>query len=254
MEPAGWQMDSEDAVVRQQPGPLSFSGVQQAGPLSFSGGRVAPGLERLAPLDRLLVQQQLEMFEVFTGWETNNRYTVRTAEDAEPLFRAVERTSCWLRWCCGRLRPFRLRVLDAQQRDVLQLSRPLRCQGCCCACCQQRLEVYADGQLVGEVREQSSCLRPRLTVHRPAGEHVLTVSGPLCPSACCGDVQFAIQSADGTQQVGSITKRWGGLVKEVLTDADTLEVSFPVNLETSLKAALLGALFLIDFMFFERKR
>jgi len=41
-------------------------------------------------------------------------------------------------------------------------------------------------------------------------------------------------------------------MREMFTDADNLGVSFPVDLDVRLKAVLIGAVFLIDFMFFEQ--
>ncbi|KAI8484103.1 Phospholipid scramblase 3 [Branchiostoma belcheri] len=53
-------------------------------------------------------------------------------------------------------------------------------------------------------------------------------------------------------QVGKISKQWSGLLKEAFTDADNLGIQFPMDLDVKVKATLLGALFLIDFMFFEQ--
>ena len=46
-------------------------------------------------------------------------------------------------------------------------------------------------------------------------------------------------------QIGEIRKAWSGLVKEAYTDADNFGVSFPLDLDVHLKAALLGCVFLI---------
>ncbi len=62
---------------------------------------------------------------------------------------------------------------------------------------------------------------------------------------------FKVLSADGEQEVGEICKLWSGFVKEAFTDADNFGVTFPPNLDVRIKATLLGAVFLIDFMFFE---
>jgi hypothetical protein len=45
-------------------------------------------------------------------------------------------------------------------------------------------------------------------------------------------------------------------VKEAFTDADNfgVGVSFPLDLDVKVKATLLGAVFLIDFMFFEKSQ
>ena len=52
-------------------------------------------------------------------------------------------------------------------------------------------------------------------------------------------------------QVGKISKRRSGVLKEAFTDADNFGISFPMDLDVKIKATLLGAVFLIDFMFFE---
>jgi len=68
----------------------------------------------------------------------------------------------------------------------------------------------------------------------------------------CGDVEFQVLSRDGAVQVGKITKQWAGLLREAFTDADHFGVTFPMDLDVNIKAVLLGATFLIDFMFFEK--
>ena len=63
---------------------------------------------------------------------------------------------------------------------------------------------------------------------------------------------FQIFNRDGIQ-IGNISKEWMGCCTETFTDADTFKINFPVDLDVKMKATLLGALFLIDFMFFENK-
>lgn len=38
-----------------------------------------PGLEYLTLVDQLLVKQKVELLEAFTGFETNNKYTIKNA-------------------------------------------------------------------------------------------------------------------------------------------------------------------------------
>ncbi len=52
--------------------------------------------------------------------------------------------------------------------------------------------------------------------------------------------------------MGKISKQWSGLAREAFTDSDNFGVSFPQDLDVRMKAVLLGAVFLIDFMFFEK--
>lgn len=46
-------------------------------------------------------------------------------------------------------------------------------------------------------------------------------------------------------EVGKITREWSGLSKMLLTDADNFSIKFPIDLDVRMKAALLGACFLI---------
>jgi len=76
----------------------------------------------------------------------------------------------------------------------------------------------------------------------------------LCTYSVCGSVEFQILSRDGGTQVGKISKKWSGLLREAFTDADNFGISFPVDLDVRMKAVMLGACFLIDFMFFEKSQ
>lgn len=38
-----------------------------------------PGLEYLTQVDQLLVKQKVELLEAFTGYETNNQYTIKNS-------------------------------------------------------------------------------------------------------------------------------------------------------------------------------
>lgn len=68
------------------------------------------------------------------------------------------------------------------------------------------------------------------------------------------DFIFATQlkSLDEESVVGKISKQWSGFVREAFTDADNFGIQFPLDLDVKMKAVMLGACFLIDFMFFER--
>ena len=53
----------------------------------------------------------------------------------------------------------------------------------------------------------------------------------LITSLCAGTT-MQILSADGTQEVGKITKQWSGLAKEFFTDAD----NFGIQCESVVKS------------------
>ncbi|KAI0214967.1 hypothetical protein LSAT2_032978 [Lamellibrachia satsuma] len=66
-------------------------------------------------------------------------------------------------------------------------------------------------------------------------------------------VENIVNYADGTQ-AGMISKQYSGLVKEAFTTADNFSVQFAMNMDPKIKATLLGAVFLLDFLYFEKKK
>ncbi|XP_034852306.1 phospholipid scramblase 1 isoform X2 [Mirounga leonina] len=157
-----------------------------------------PGLEYLSQIDQILIHQQIELLEVLTGFETNNRYEIKNSF-GQRIYFAAEDTDFCTRNCCGASRPFTMRILDNMGQEVITLERPLKCDSCCFPCCLQE-----------------------------------------------------IKSLDEENVVGKISKQWTGFMREAFTDADNFGIQFPLDLDVKMKAVMLGACFLIDFMFFEK--
>ncbi|KAL1437205.1 hypothetical protein MTO96_049187 [Rhipicephalus appendiculatus] len=147
---------------------------------------------------------------------------------------------------------------DAQSVDPLATllcvsCGPLRCVHCLCFCCLQNLEVQAPpGTVIGRVRQHWSICYPAFGIYDPSGNMTLRILGPCCTSSmpCCCTVQFTVKSANGVE-IGKIEKQWGGVVKEGFTDADTFFVTFPMDLDVNMKASLMAATMLVDYMFYE---
>nr|XP_044992435.1 phospholipid scramblase 1-like isoform X2 [Jaculus jaculus] len=204
-----------------------------------------PGLEYLTQIDQILVHQQIELLEVLTGFETNNKYEIKNSL-GQRIYFAVEDTDCCTRNCCGPLRPFTLRILDNLGQEVMTLERPLRCGSCCFPCCLQEIEIQAPpGVPVGYVTQTWHPCLPKFTLQNEKREDVLKVGGPCVVCSCCSDVDFQIKSLDEESIVGKISKHWSGLVREAFTDADNFGIQFPLNLDVKMKAVMLGACFLI---------
>lgn len=246
--------------ISQQPG-VNYSGQSGTVVVQLPGANVGqmpaaipncpPGLEYLTQIDQVIIKQKKELLEILTGCEFKNKYHVYNTV-GQQIFFVQEDTDCLTRQCCGPLRPFDIKVTDNYEREVIRLVRPLRCQGCCCPCCLQVLEVQSPpGQVIGYVKERWTCCYPKFDLENANEELLLTISGPLCPCKCCADVEFNIMSADGSTPVGKVSKQWMGAFTEMFTDADNFSVTFPMDLDVKAKAVVFGATFLIDFMFFE---
>ncbi|KAM3967721.1 phospholipid scramblase 1 isoform 2-T2 [Aphomia sociella] len=211
-----------------------------------------PGLEYLSLIDQLLVRQKVELLEAFVGFETNNKYAIMNSVGQKVYF-AVEDNDCCTRNCCGPLRPFDMKVYDNFRNEVIHLRRPLACDSCWCPCWLQSMEVTAPpGTVIGSIEQEWSICKPCYVIKDAVGDVVLRIKGPVCTFSLCGDVKFYVYSKDGETKVGKITKKWSGLAREAFTDADYFGISFPMDLDVKIKAVLLGACFLIDFMFFEK--
>lgn len=220
-----------------------------------------PGLEYLTQIDQILVNQQIELLELVTNFETENTYRIRNTLGQQVYF-AKEESTVFQRQCCGPGRAFSMSITDNSQREVIHLERPQRvywnCSGlvcyCCCSCClPHRIEVQSPpGTVVGYVKQDPlGILHPWFYIQNAEEETVLRMKGPALGCSCYSDANFFVLSADGTQEVGKISKQWGGLAKEYFTDADNFGIQFPMDLDVKMKAVMVGACFLIDFMFFE---
>ncbi|GFS84554.1 phospholipid scramblase 1 [Nephila pilipes] len=208
------------------------------------------GLEYLTMIDQLLVHQKSDNLEASLSFETKNKYTIKN-NLGQKVYTAKEDTGCCTRNCCGSARPFDIIIKDNAFFEIMHLKRDLRCSSCCCPCCLQLLEVSAPpGRVFGRVVQEWSILTPKFRIENASGETVLRIEGPCCTFSICSDVELEVLSTNGVK-VGKITKQWSGLLREAFTDADYFGITFPVDLDVQTKAILLGALFLIDYMFFE---
>uniref|UniRef100_A0A8C6SWH9 Phospholipid scramblase n=1 Tax=Neogobius melanostomus TaxID=47308 RepID=A0A8C6SWH9_9GOBI len=210
-----------------------------------------PGLEYLTTVDQLLIKQKVEVVEALVGFESNNKYEVRNTM-GQNVFYAVEENDCLSRQCCGPMRPFTIHVLDNFGQEIITVMRPLKCMSCFFPCCLQELEVQAPpGNTVGYITQQWHPMSPKFTVENELKEPVLKINGPFCGWSCLPDVDFEIITMDDISKIGKISKQWSGLLREAFTDADNFGIQFPMDLDVRMKAVMIGACFLIDFMFFE---
>ncbi|XP_032081081.1 phospholipid scramblase 1-like isoform X1 [Thamnophis elegans] len=211
------------------------------------------GLEYFSQLDQITVEQQIELMEMISGFETCNKYEVKNAMGHWIYFAAEENDDFNLN-CYGPLRSFTIKLFDSTNQPVMQLSREFHCSSCCCPCicCLQELEVQAPlGNIIGYVKQNWHPCLPKFTIQNEARENVLKITSPCVACQCYQDVNFEVKTVDGKSTIGNIVKKWTGLAREVATDASIFQIHFPMDLDINMKAVIMGASFLMDFMFFE---
>uniref|UniRef100_A0A452UK52 Phospholipid scramblase n=1 Tax=Ursus maritimus TaxID=29073 RepID=A0A452UK52_URSMA len=121
-------------------------------------------------------------------------------------------------------------------------------------CLPLQMEVQAPpGTTIGHVLQTWHPFLPKFSIQDADRRTVLRVVGPCWTCGCGTDTNFEVKTPDESRSVGRISKQWGGLLREALTDADDFGLQFPLDLDVRVKAVLLGATFLIDYIFFEKR-
>eukprot|EP00112_Aurelia_sp_Birch-Aquarium-sp1_P000105 Seg1008.8 transcript_id=Seg1008.8/GoldUCD/mRNA.D3Y31 product="Phospholipid scramblase 2" protein_id=Seg1008.8/GoldUCD/D3Y31 len=214
-----------------------------------------PGLEQLAVMPEIFIQQRLSWMEICCGCEANQKYDITHPETGKMLYQAIEDTSCCTRAWCGPARPLEMDLNDHTGKSVLHLTRPFHCaSGLGCPPCMDEFIVsLPSGQTLGSVRQQFTWCTPLLHIFDANGDAIFKVKGPCWHCKCCEEVPFKIYSMGETTECGVIAKRWTGAAKELCTDVDNFRIAFPTNLEVRMRAVLVAACFCIDLLFFENQ-
>ncbi|XP_046362053.1 phospholipid scramblase 1-like isoform X1 [Haliotis rufescens] len=220
-----------------------------------------PGLEYLSQLDQILIEQQVNLIEVLLSWECNNKYRVMNSM-SQQCYYAAEKSGTFMRQCCGSDRAFTIHIVDNIGQEVLRMRRDFKCCGGCCWCADADCAAHevivetAKGEPLGYVRQLPSKWKGHYGILDSRRNQLMEIWGPCCgcQGLCCtDDVEFPVQSMKDGAVVSKISKQWGGAVREIFTDAEKFSVTFPQDLDVKVKATLMGAVFLIHFMYYEEE-
>ncbi|EFX80806.1 hypothetical protein DAPPUDRAFT_318260 [Daphnia pulex] len=202
-----------------------------------------PGLEQLIEADEVVVQNTNEVLKKVSCLENNNKYVVKNSVDHK-IFSTVEDSGCCSRfWCCSNTRSLELKIINNFGNEVIHLNRPLACACYLCACCLypcclQKMKVSAPpGNVIGTI-EQEWSIFPRFKVKDVSGNVVLKIK-----------VRAERVTAE-LKKLEVFRKKRARLSKGI----DNFGITFPMELDAKMKAVLLSACFLIDFLYFESDR
>lgn len=244
-----------------QPGMMGMAGIPggNAAPVVWmpkpaQASGCPPGLEYLTQIDQILVKQQIDIMELITNWEQENKYRLLNTAGQQIYFAKEESDTCQ-RQCCRAARSFTMHITDNAGMEVIRLQREFKCSSPCFACldcCAHIVAIEAPvGQTIGYVKQKCG-LVPKYSILDAEHVEIMVIEGPCCMCPCT-DVDFNITSAkDGVSDCGKITKQWGHAMQELFTSADNFGIQFPMDLDVKVKAVMIGAVFLIDFMYFEQ--
>lgn len=198
-----------------------------------------PGLEYLTKIDKFYVVKNIDRRASKITHLIKN-------ESAQKVYTAVEEYDKCCMICCNTTRPFDISILDFQEREVLNLHRPLGCQSCWCPCCLQGVEVTASGTLCGFIKQSWSLCVSKFRICDANGKTVLLIKGPYINQIA---TKFQILSSDGKTEVGNVSALRAMALQEQFADVVHFSSSFPMDLDVNIKAVLLAASLLIDCLF-----
>lgn len=222
-------------------------------PLTPSAPSICPpGLEYLTTVDQLVVEQQSDLFQSFIGYEKCNKYVAKNVL-GQFVYLFAEDSGCCKRWLCCTRRCFEMKVMDYRNVEVMRFIRPLRSDFCCCFCCLQYIEVQAPPSVtIAYLYQDWSPFFPSYTVYDRQCNPMISVAGPFCTQTFfyCLETKFEVRTLGGIL-IGMITRQLPAHGRNLYLDADCFKLTFPLDLDVHVKAALLACTMLIDFMFFE---
>lgn len=195
-------------------------------------------MEKLKTADALIVSQKKEWGEILTGFETRNKYSV-SDPSGQQVYWAAEESSVMARLFLKGLRPFKFHILSVDGKPAVEMEKPFRFYF-------HEISVLAPGgKKLGSVKREFSLFQRKFIVLDPQGADLYTICAPFLHP-------WTFKISMGSIPAGEILKKWSGLGKEAFTDSDNFSVRFPQGASEEQKAVLLGALFLIDMVHFEK--
>ena len=280
MMPQGQMMAYPPGVMPMMgPGMMPMGpGMMPMGPGMMPGMGYGPGafiyiedpMLELANCTGAIIRQEVEMFEIVSGCETQNRYHVflQSQMGLKYAFKCIERSGCCGRCCCSNerrglkmdIRHIRSAVEDPDLAKLfVQAEKPCSL-GCCCLCRPQMDIVLTDSnKYIGKIRELCTCCDNIETeIYNKSGlKYVIT--GSCCQLGfCCGssvqkiaEIEFKIKS--NNQVVGAM-KKLNASMGEYFSKADSYKIAFPLDATPEEKMLLICAGLMIDYQNFEKER
>ncbi len=196
-------------------------------------------MEKIRNENVLLVKQIKEWGEILTGFETKNKYKISNTSGTQ-LYFAAEKSSFLARLFLKNLRPYTMHIIDSDEKVVLKLKRPFRWFFA------EMQIMDAQDRMLGMIQLKFALFSRQLMVKDTASQLLYMIYGPLFHP-------WTFRIMENDQEKGKISKKWSGLGKEMFSDADNFNIEFPANIDLNKKNILLGALFLIDMLYFENK-
>ena len=228
------------------------------------------GFELLNQQSAIIIKQKVEMLEVLTGCETQNKYNVYgynlvTQQQTTQIFKCKEKSNWCGRQCLsGACRPFEMSIstlnANGEYEPFLRLERPCMCTFLCFNRPEVLVTLVENGraEFLGKVIDPFNCCNMEINTydqnntlkHKIYGSCCQLGTFCRCPCDPCQKFDFDVKSASG-DILSRLQKKSKGCLQSTFTDADNFCLSFPENAIAADKALLLSAVLFLDFRHFE---
>ena len=201
--------------------------------------------ELLQQHSQLFIKQQKEWLEIFTNWETKNKYVITTPQ-GEEVGHILEKDEGFIstvkRLVLRSHRPLDIHVIDTQANPLMQLSRPF-------FWFFSDLYITNKGKQLGSVHRRFGILYKKYELFDQSGNLFAKIKCPIW-RLWTFDVLNPID-----KKIAVISKKWQGLLKEAFSDADAFFVDCSNSgLSFEQRVVIFATAISIDFDFFENNQ
>ena len=187
------------------------------------------------------IHQTRDLVEGFIGFERKNHYAMHPvgSTDTWHAFETGRRNLSWLwRNLFGSLHRTEIQISDPYRNMIMRVVRRVRLFFGQC-------DLFSrDGKKLGTVSRVFAPFNRWFVIRNALGIRVMRIKGPVF-----SPWTFIVFS--GGKEVARIQKKWSGWFTEGISDADRYSLRFSGVMDVTSKQLLMGAAFLIDYMYFE---
>jgi hypothetical protein len=225
-------------------------------------------------LEGIFVKQKVDLMEVLTGCETENKYYVyqkkaeKVKKSGKKLYKCKEKSGCYSRNCLTPVcREFKMKIENLaddedQTEDCLILEKPCACTYMCCNRPYINVNFVEKNanEFIGKIYFPYNFCDYHFDIFDKHNVQKYTIvanccqCGLLCgnyPCEACETVEFVIFGHDGKSVVGHLTKKNKNCLKSAISDADNFGLPFTPDMTWEDRSLLLSATLFIDYMLFE---
>ena len=175
-------------------------------------------------------------------------------EDGDLVYSVLEDSNVCQRHIFGPHRPLFLSILNEVGDLVCLFVKPLRCDAAWVPCWMHKLMVQTPDEVaVGWIRQRFSLADAVLDIMNDDDEVAFQVKGgPSCAIRCTTEMTFGLYPEEEETPDGEISK-FDAMVEDLPLDMshEDFLIRFPEDATEKEKMLILGAGFLLNFMYFE---